>query len=276
MKIILCEIRKCCLNCKFCISQRKNIPYGNHFSLNNFKKIVNKLIKLGYNEFDLTPQVGDILENPSIIDMLYYLESNPYVISYGFSTNLIYIPSGFTKFLLKSKKNYLDISLYGWDVDSYKRITNTNNFFIFFNNLKKINKFSFGNVNIYNRTEILYKNFPKSPLRNIIEYMVDYGASIIDETNNCNWGGYIDIEKSVNKEGICRKLFDGLGVFPNGDVTICGCWDVYGEMIYTNILKKNKIKDKVYCKIVENQQKGIYTKLCKNCNDFENINEKNI
>jgi MoaA/NifB/PqqE/SkfB family radical SAM enzyme len=113
----------CNLNCCFCAYGRKQsakVSMTDAF----FQSCVDQAVDIGYGTFDLTPCTGDVFMDHHIFNKLQFLDDNPGVKNFGFHTNLT-IPNvkDIERLLRLKKLNYIVISVYGCDLETFVAIT---------------------------------------------------------------------------------------------------------------------------------------------------------
>ena len=275
---------KCSLKCNFCarswVSEKelKSIEKLPVMDTEFFKKVVDECIKAGKTIFGLTPRMGDLFTDPDIISKLNYLENHPDVEYYFFATNLINVNEEILKKLLSYKKLYLEISLYGYDNESFYETTGKRLFHKFKKNLDLLStimdrsKFTF--VKFFVRWGYEdSSNYLKSILLKL--EIINKCEVCFDEINNFNFGGLIPEgvlrnEHPINKkEGVCPTAYTGC-ILPNGDYNLCYMNDVFNELTLDNIFITplseilNSDKRKY---TLNNMKKGIYDGICTKCNE---------
>ena len=279
MKINLTKIDNCQLNCHFCM-QSQNIPYEKQtFTIERFKDVIEKAISQGYDEIDLRPNMGDIFDDHDITERLDWLYDHPKIKLYSFATHLLGLSSVDMWHVVDAgNKLWMDVSIYGWDKESYKTQTNVDRFDDWLLNFKQLITIAKSSVwanplcsvNLYMRAGYTYDDFPESELKGLMEEAVRMGAMIEnDEVSNLNWGGKIAQGKeSYNKKGICVHLVIHNGIYPDGDMTMCACWDTHKDMVFANIDTDENVFTKQYWKYITSHLSGKYFGMCENCNDF--------
>jgi len=274
-------INTCNLNCKFCarnwvdpctlINIKKRYMYTEIF-----KKIVDKCVDYNIDTFCLTPTMGEPFMDTAFLQKLDYLEHNDKVKRYFFSTNFILLNEQMIKQLLSYKKLGLQISVYGYDAESFERTTQMPGFKRFMENLEIL----FINLPKRKCTVELCIRFKNKPFTSLLKIMRDtYGVKINDkEQLNFNLGGLIsydleDMHGPHKKEGICPTAEMGC-IYENGDMGLCYMNDIYGEYNFGSIFVEGL--DKLYEQIswvTLGQSEGIYKKCCKDCDENWSIYE---
>jgi hypothetical protein len=264
--------------------QSQGIPYETQtFTTERFKSVVNKATEHGFTEIDLTPHVGDIFDDDDAVERLEFLRKHPKVEKYSFATHLlspdheglVHIVHGS---LRGDDRLWVDISVYGWDSESYKAQTGVDRFKDFLENFRQLvwsgmvmsNPYPLSSVNLYMRAGHTFEDFPESEIKNYMRDAIKLGASVEnDEVSNLNWGGKIDQgkEPEEHRKGLCVHLVIHNGVFPDGDMTMCCCWDTFKELQFANIDDLDIFNSR-YWRFITSHLAGNYPDICKNCNDF--------
>ena len=256
-------------------------------STDEFIKIVDKCIEEGITQFHLVPTIGDPFLDRGIFDKLDYLDSISSVDSYLVTTNFIAITTSKIDTLLQYNKLNLDISVYGYNKQTYIDNTGIDSFNKFHNNLKALyeciqrhNRNNY-DIDLTIRCGIPYGiHFPKTPMLFTISKLLLLDNISVDNDNtlNFNRGGNIPTGSLSNepiskiRRGVCPALKDlAGGILPGGDVLFCPCHDMYRTGVvgnlYKNTLKEIRGEGK-FQKIRKEHSNSIYTGICKDCNDY--------
>lgn len=284
MKINLTKLDRCKLNCHFCL-RSQGIPYDvQTFTLDRFKEVVERATEHGFTHFDLTPHVGDVFDDPDALKRLKFLRDHKKVEQYSFATHLLSVDIDDLCHIVHGSiggqgkdKLWVDISVYGWDRKSYTNQTGVDRFCDFLNNFRQLvqssilmsNPFPLSCVNLYMRAGVTFDDFPESELKNYMIDAIRLGASVEnDEVSNLNWGGKIDQGREVyHHKGLCVHLVIHNGVFSDGDMTMCCCWDTFKELKFAHI-DDDEIFNEQYWKFIVSHLSGNYPDICRKCNDF--------
>ncbi len=275
----------CQLRCKFCLNTKlnNNFPKEVH-SYEGFVETIDKCIEYGFNRFDLTPNIGDIFLDPDIMKKIEYLENNKNVERYEFVTNFLAIKKEDIEKLFHTNKCECAISIYGPNKDAYKEITGIIAFNRFLKNFVLLRDMSkkFDNFDIfmfYMRYSKL-EDFPESSIKECITDMLSKGAILENaETTNRNWGGMM-LDNVGEKKGICSRLLSENGIYSNGDITACNCWDWNKELIIGNMneqsLEEIYSMSSIYGNLLADQFKNIYAGPCITCDDFNGVRDYDL
>jgi MoaA/NifB/PqqE/SkfB family radical SAM enzyme len=295
---------RCNLKCKFCAYDKRDLDMVPHetMTFDFFTEIVNQALDIGYKNIGLTPTTGDIFMDKEIFNKFEYLDKKKSLVGYYFYTN--FIPLNNDKiakiFDLIKLKNF-GISIYGHDKDSFqsfsggtessynKLVDNLNFFFACLE--KNINQNL--NIEISQRTKKDFNlNDSNSRLSKIIKKIlsikkVEYSKN--SEFNN--WGGIIkgdDVkglgiklnDTQKKKIGSCSLIYSRMMVGASGLVNACACRDANFTLAIGD-LKKNKLneiinlKNRKYEKLIKRQEKNDFPKVCKSCDFYKSIYQKN-
>ena len=286
----------CNLRCKFCAYSKKagpKIVMSNQF----FERIINEATALGISHFGLTPITGDIFFDKEILQKLDFLDDHPRVKGYTLYTNFI-LPEESAIFKLFEKKKLLRLtaSLYGHDLDSFIKITESND--VAYERLKSnlVSIASIGpNVNRvhFSLAWRTYDSFGGSrtatDLCEIVARLQDqYGFNIQINKLYDNWGGYITrddltgldmnllADKHVYKNGACSFIFAKNQIMANGVVNACACRDVdatlaLGDLNNQSLAEILSHKNLIYRDLIERQQKGNFNPICSSCTFYHSI-----
>jgi MoaA/NifB/PqqE/SkfB family radical SAM enzyme len=270
----------CQLNCNFCAKSFQKIPQVS-LSLTRFYTIASILIDFGINQFELSPIVGESFLDPHILERVIYLSNHESVEKIVIFTNLLNYD--LVRDVLRYPKVELNVSIYGIDRTSYTDRTGKNGYDVFIDNL--FNLLNFVQKNNIKDQIILYIRCPyeKKKGYNLADkFEVCYniakfsGIQIWEASEDTNWEKMIKSDSdSYNPErcGICRYAIEDNCVFPNGDITICGWYDVNKYSIIGNIFKQSleeiySIKSR-YFKLLMEQNEKTYQGICKGCTIYK-------
>jgi len=287
MIINMTQILKCQLKCKFCLkSHIDTYPNLEIFPIEQFKEVVNLCVDFGFTRFDLTPNMGDFLLDKNHIEKLKFLESIPEIRWYGFVTNFLNSSRELLELLPYMTKGFVEPSIYGYSREQYKETTGKDFFNIFVFKLNELGDYIINNninpapIRYYLRCEL----DTNSSLYKMMEFIVkEYKAQMEwQEFINRNWAGHIPPQSKIEviKKGICAHAIADNGILPNGDVSLCNCWDTYKQLIIGNIYKQSLeeiyTEDSVFGEYIKEQMVGIYKGICDNCDDLSLVSVRQI
>lgn len=274
----------CNLNCFFCRGSIKNInelSKTKTMSQEDFVFLVNRATDYGINHIQITPAVGEPFIDKGIIEKILFLENNDKIKYYMISSNLTQLKDEHLDIIKKCKKLYLNVSVYGYDKQSYIENTNRDRYDIFLDRLNKV-----GGVFTKKETKSLLDlnircnkcfdaEFPKTPLYYIIHKLlksdnISINTGEVYNTNRAdNLEGFEYIERE--KTGLCPMgPGDGGGVLPNGDFLFCAFNDLERKGIVGNLFKQTL--EEIYSsppwlEVVNNQKNNIYKGICAKCTE---------
>ena len=131
----------CNLNCFFCRGLIKNInelSKTKTMSQEDFVFLVNRATDYGINHIQITPAVGEPFIDKGIIEKILFLENNDKIKYYMISSNLTQLKDEHLDIIKKCKKLYLNVSIYGYDKQSYIENTNRDRYDKFLDRLNKV------------------------------------------------------------------------------------------------------------------------------------------
>ena len=264
-------INTCQLDCTWCGKHWHDKIDERYMDTATFKQVVDKCVDYGIDTFCLTPMHGELTNDCYLDEKIRYLESHSKIKHYFFATNLLNIDM--IGRLYKSKKLHLEISLYGYDKESYLKYTNKDYFNHFTNSLVMFATRPKGySVTIYVRFS---EDIPDR-MKTLLKIAEQNGMEIsYNETHNYNWGGLIP-EGSLEAEhpqriktGVCPTASTGC-IFENGDVGLCYMNDIDRTFIFGNILEDSLsdiFQTDKYREVINNMSKNVYTGICEKCNE---------
>jgi len=286
MQINLTQVLPCHLKCSFCVSKKNLIP-KTRYDLENFITVIDICTKYGIYNFDLTPHIGEFLLDEQFMSKMLFLESNKKVKTWNFVTNFLPDNPAFYILIPEFSKGTINISIYGLSQKQYIETTGKDMFSKFCNNLwftitkaEELKK-KLKTINLYTR----YNNSPldsESYIIFLLDELKKLGATEdITEIHNKNWGGLIESDFiGKEKNGICQHSICDNGIFPNGDMTLCNCWDTFKTLSLGNIFNKSLksiySENSKFGELIKGQMFGKYTGICEKCNDFELVDINSI
>lgn len=120
-------------------------------NLEIYKKIINELVELGCDELLITG--GEPMLHNNFIDMYLYAKKMGLIVT--INSNISLLNENILKVLCDYKPNVIEISLYGFDNNSYFEFTHfSNGYTVVDNNIKKLIK---NNININFKTVLTKK-----------------------------------------------------------------------------------------------------------------------
>lgn len=287
MIINIIQLLRCQLKCKFCLNSYINEhPPIEIFSVKQFKEVVMMCVDFGFTRFDLTPNLGDFLLDRNHIEKLKFLESIPEIEWYGFVTNFLNSSRELLELLPYMKKGFIEPSVYGYNRKQYKETTGKDFFNLFVLKLNELNNYIIeeninpARIRYYLRCDI---DKDSSLYKRMYFIVKNYNAKMENqELINRNWAGQIPKQCKIDiiKKGICAHAIVDNGIFINGDVTLCNCWDTYKKLIIGNIYKQSLeeiySEDSIFGQYMKEQTVGIYKGICDNCDDLTLVSPDQI
>lgn len=253
----------CQLSCSFCAIDKLDRTVKQ--TVDQFRAIILKLKKLGITDIEQGPILGDSLNDPNLETKLLFCKEHNFTVE--LHTNLLNY-SRLSKIIDNadlSNTLSVSVSVYGQEDKEYLDVTGRDLYPSYGRQqqvlLRQLSKLK--HVTFTVRTDMLFKYDRLDRLPNVtVEYSLTSG----------NWGG--NKPDQVNplpptKEGICGAVKYFTGIWPNGDVSFCGCHDIYEKHVVGNIFKDN-----IYgpggriANITNSMEKNIYPKLCEGCDWF--------
>lgn len=290
----------CNLDCEFCAygkktSIKKNVLYK------DFVSRVSNIVSCGFDHIGLTPITGDIFMDKGVFEKIKYLERNNNIDSYHFYTNAILLDKRKIDFVFNQKKlSSMHVSIYGYNLKSFKVLTNgtDNEYKRLISNLKYMESLP---VNLTKNKLYLDlrvdNNFNIDCLDNDCDLLNIY-TSLIHKLNYNfkytniynNWGGVVkqsNVKSEINirdfktfKYGACSLIFNRIQIMSDGRVNACACRDANATLCIGD-LSNNKLEEILsidgntpYKKLIQNQQKGNFNKICNSCDFYKSIYDK--
>ncbi|MEE2997849.1 MAG: radical SAM protein [Pseudomonadota bacterium] len=286
----------CNLECKFCTYPKHLHPRG-VMEDELFRQGIDQAAALGIDEIALTPINGEVFMDRNILERWQYIEDSS-IKSHVFYTNFIGADETMILALLSMKKcRFIEISLYGHDLESFSKITGRSE--IQFNRLIE-------NLRILKRhldrkrpgLEIViafrtYRTFrlngaASDGLLGIVNRLGAAGVHISVSSTVDNWGGDVtkdDISgiqmnltegRHLYRKGPCGLPFDSVQVTASGQVNACACRDPRGTLRLGD-LRSEPLADilsplnKRWLKIVEDHEAGHFNDVCRSCGFYNSI-----
>lgn len=288
----------CNFRCKFCAYSKTT---NNKVIMSNdtFFNIINEATNFGYDTFGLTPIVGEVFVDKNFMEKINFLEKHLKVKNYSFFTNFSLANEVIIDDLIKTKKlDELFISLYGHDKESFLKFTSSNeksydtlitNLKYLLKRIKEKNhnfKLSFG-LRTYQSFDSI-KNCESELCQVVKKLLRASNNHILINKTYYNWGGYISQEDVSNldiiinkgldlyKKGACSLIFYKNQVLADCRINACACRDVdatlaIGDLKYQKFKEIYSKRNNKYIKIISNQQKGKFNRICTYCDFYRSI-----
>jgi len=302
MEIMFQTIGKCNLNCWFCAynfldKDRLNEINKMYMPLDVFKEYAKKCIDFGFDEFQLTPIIGEPLLDRTLLEKIEYLHTFKSLKRVSFFTNFININKPkLKKLLFDFPKLTMTISIYGLDKKTYKETTNVDIFEKFEANIKTLSK-------LYKPTSIPIEFFVRCPWMNIksklksliiiLSCSKPFNKNYYKRNNlaylnwNGNWCGLVpdktfyNQKDDYNMEGICWYSLIDNSIDPTGDIILCGACDVEKKTVIGNINRQTfeeiYSKDSLYANCyIKTQHNDIYNGCCATCSEHHIPDQKSL
>ena len=282
----------CNANCTFCGYRFLEKPKFT-MSLDSFKKTIDDYVSDGGGVLSLTPTVGDPLVDGKILDKIRYARGFRAISTIFLYTNAILLDKFGYENVLKSGITRLAISTYMGSAEGYKRFYGKDEYLRVVRNITgilKINKELGTPVQI---TLHLRCEGDESIWKTTEEYSEI--ASYIDDTDILflkeydHWGGLIQPEDipdgtvlqvplsaEEKSKSPCFEMYRRVHVLANGNVGVCVCRDMEGEINIGHVGKEPIIDMWRGDKLKEyrsNRTKGILPKVCIECTRYEPVDK---
>jgi MoaA/NifB/PqqE/SkfB family radical SAM enzyme len=223
----------CNANCIFCPYQFQERP-KQFMSDEIFSKAVGDYVAVGGGSVSLTPIVGDALIDPSFLDRVRYLRSQPAIDRIFVTTNAILLDKFGIENVLTSGVTTINVSTAGFDRESYKKIYRSSAYERMRMNVTQLveENARLGNpvnVSIGLRTDRPLDEVMRDPdFQPILRHRpaIDFTWSFTSA------GGRITpallppgmkLRVAPPKTEACVNLYNGPMVLPDGDVLGCSC-----------------------------------------------------
>lgn len=282
----------CNANCTFC-GYRFLKKSKSTMSLDLFKKTVDDYASQGGGALNFTPTVGDPLVDGKILEKISYARSVPQISSIFLYTNAILFDKFGYEQVLNSGVSRLAISTYMGSREGYKQYYGKDEYPRVVRNIIGIlrtNKEAKTDVQV---TLHLRCEGDESLWKNTDEYAQI--AALINPSDITflkeydHWGGLIheeDIPEGTvlqvplsaqeKSKSPCFEMYRRIHVLANGDVGVCVCRDMEGEInignvehsTITELWQGDKIKE-----YRSNWTKGILPEVCVECTRYTPVSE---
>lgn len=256
---------KCQFNCEFCVYNPDPFEYWN-FDLQDFFSYSKKFYDFGVREFELTPVIGESLHDPMLFTKIRHLSSIG-------AEKIIIFTNGYG--LDQTTLDYLDefptvelnISIYGGTISEFKERTGVDGYTVVCTAVGQALGTLKDRVVLHKR----YSGRTNGRMKAWFKIAEEIGAKVWDCSLDTDWHEMVrpQIHHNPHSKGICRFAIDDNAILPNGDITMCGWFDVKGKMVIGNL--KNETLEEIYedggkfDQLIKGQEKGVYKDLCCTC-----------
>lgn len=258
---------KCQFNCNFCAYDGEL----DEMSMDVFRELVDKFYDFGVRDFELTPTTGESMLDSLLLEKILYLNSlnvNKIILF----TNLYKIDDNLLDSIKDMSNVEINISLYGGNQQQFETRTGVDGFEDVVDNLFSMyiwNKTTNNTIVIHKRFD---SEFMGSSKLFVLLHMIDENnIKIWDCHNDTSWLDMVKYNldvKSVTK-GVCRFALEDNGVYPNGDVSLCGWFDTNKNMLIGNVYEQSLESiygdGSIFDSIIKGQEEGVYKNLCGLC-----------
>lgn len=276
----------CQLNCKFCAKRKTDIP-SIEMCMGEFSEVVKKLTDFGIREYEISPVVGEAFMDRYINERIQLLNSYDVVERIKIFTNLLEL--GPIKPALDCPKVELNIYVYGDNPSRYRERAGLNLYYLFVKNFRSLMRYVYKNRKRLTPRIVIHKRFsggenvqPNFKDPNDVYLWLFYAKlmkiKIWNVEDDTNWGKVLTGDspepmKDENREGICRNALENNCVFPGGDISMCGLFDINKTMAIGNIhkqsLKEIYSLDSLFMKWLKMQDEKQYFSKCLRCSVHE-------
>lgn len=269
-------VEGCNLRCEHCISTKYGTP--RLMKQEMFNSIVDQATDVGFTRFALSPTVGDQSLDSLTKERIEKLDSVG--AKYHCFTNMTGAWWNIRRVVEGAGLDYLAVSVYGHDKESFKRNTGVDAFDTFMANMDRLAKLKAPGKSIH----FVVSNPPKKFefLTSIVGRMIadlsattSFNVTMTESWPTENWAGRSG--ESVNNEcaGPCVNALTKHKATIDGRIKACGCFDSLG---LTNIGLLSDGLSNVYSR--KNKRLALissgrlFPSSCKKCSTYTPINEK--
>jgi radical SAM protein with 4Fe4S-binding SPASM domain len=240
----------CNARCVFCYYKNISDDLVKMFMpLEMFEEIVKQYIAMGGTEIALTPTIADPLTDPMFNQRIELLDRCN-IRKVTFYTNLISFGTKVRDALANVKNLSIEIgvSFTGFDKEKYKELMGVDKFETVKKNLEKLSI-----VQNINRTHIEARVVMRSYVdqepaaTELKKFIRELGLKVGVDHEFDSWGGLLENELKENKQlrlkkrqpriGPCMVSYTKPVIAVNGDMKLCDCRDVFGDLVVGNILE---------------------------------------
>jgi len=286
----------CNLECRFCSYPKKLRP-RTVMDDAMFINCIDQVAEMGFEMIAITPITGDIFMDKKILARMAYIQRSG-VRNFGCYTNFIGADADAVAAVLSMDKlNYMEISVYGHDLDGFRRITGrgAKQYRRFLDNLASLadaleRHRHPAEIVLGFRTDRSFRwPWPqKNELIGLAERLEALGVRIGYSSMVDNWGGDIterDIDglgmdladgRSFYKKGACALPFDSVQITATGEVNACACRDpkgtlALGDIKTTPLSRILSAENERWVGIIEDHEAGRFNEVCRACGFYQSI-----
>lgn len=258
---------KCQFNCDFCTYTGQ----VDEMSMEVFKDLVDRFYEFGVRDFELTPTTGEVFLDKLLLDKILYLNSlsvNKIILF----TNVYHVDEELLENIKGMSSVEINLSLYGGSRSQFKVRTGVDGFDQVVDNLKKYITWQ-----LYtNNTVVVHRRFKGKRISRSLDLLLrvanENNIKIWDCSYDTSWLNMVkynlNVIESVNK-GVCRFALEDNGVYPNGDISLCGWFDTNKDMLIGNVHEQSLYEiygeGSVFDTMIKEQEIGVYKNLCGLC-----------
>jgi hypothetical protein len=265
-----------------------------------FRHGIDQASEMGFEEIALTPINGDVFMDKNIISRMSYIE-NSAIKSHLFYTNFIAADEPeIAALLAMTKLRYLEISVYGHDLESFCNITGRGEaqYRRLIGNLailerrfdEKPDQLKIS-VSLRTYRSFSFEGHPGNDLLDIIGKLRIAGVTVGLSSRVDNWGGDVTeddvagIEMDMTdgsdlyRKGPCGLPFDSVQVTATGNVNACACRDprgtlTLGDIGSTPLAEILSPQNPKWSKIIDDHESGRFNDVCGSCGFYQSIHDE--
>ena len=277
----------CNASCVFCAYPQMERP-KKIMPIEDYKQVIDQYVRMGGDEVDLTPIVGDPFVDRYLFDRMDYLDSIARIRRFHFFTNAILMkPDKYMRMLRYGAKLTVYVSFGGFDRETYRRVMGVDKFQEVADSIR-----GFIEAKRNNGSRIgIQVNLRIPPGNNqgeFWEYLqacVPAGLITIDSVDAFDsWAGMIrdqDLRLAglaprpmPVKKGPCHRLITSPVVLADGRVNACACRDVEAQLIIGDL--KSQTLDQVLSgselhDLIERHDRGDLPEVCRRCTYHDSL-----
>lgn len=277
----------CNLDCVMCPTEKWE-GSGKNLELDMFRMILARLKAANIDWFRFTSPRGEPLLNKNTLKFIKMAQSNG--IDATLTTNGTALTESNIREIAELELNYVQVSFAGYDKKSYESIYVNGKFDNVAANIKRFQKtlrekFSTTHLVINGMIpeQACTEEHPRDIARKTMEYLRSLGIVYATISHPNNFGGEIELSTGndagsvssykkflPNRLRACKNLLSAPGIYLDGTVTACGCFDHNGSL-YIGDLKTRSLDEifsgRRYQEIVRAFIRGDISgiPLCKDC-----------
>lgn len=271
----------CASSCVFCPNSKVKRVKEN-MTMPLFRRICDEYADMGGGFLGLSSMQSDLFADQQLLERIAYLEQHRDTIRL-YTTTYVVGAAKYTDDQLERLVRafaYFQVSLGGWDAESYQRMYGTNGFETARKQLLRIKRIV-EDKGLSVRLELMFRTQDPTAVANsaLVRELTPTFRVVENRNNFFNWGGIIsqedlpkgavlDVADNTAKRSNCAASVASMSIGVDGTIVGCGCVDWNARHIVGHVGNRSLLdvwRDRLAVEFREGFSRGNVPDLCKDC-----------